>query len=107
MKNLTIKNQNQPRLGSLNKLILASMLLVITSSIYAAGSFQHNALFTPSNSLLLAESKGRIMIYDGLKSETVEVAMNEQFNRIENMMFVRTLVEQEDGDYVVEEDGCD
>jgi hypothetical protein len=33
--------------------------------------------------------------------------MDEQFQRIENMMFVRTQYIQEDGDIEVEEDGCD
>ncbi len=47
------------------------------------------------------------MIYDSLDNETVELAMNEQFDRIENMMFVRTQYIQEDGEYEVEDDGCD
>jgi hypothetical protein len=47
------------------------------------------------------------MIYDGLRYATVTRAMDEQFDRIENMMFVGTLIEREDGDFEVEEDGCD
>jgi hypothetical protein len=37
-----------------------------------------------------AEAKGRVMIYDGLKNETVEEALNAQFGRIDRMMFIRT-----------------
>ena len=33
--------------------------------------------------------------------------MDEQFDRIENMMFVRTRYIQPDGEIEVEEDGCD
>jgi len=47
------------------------------------------------------------MIYDGLTSNTVDKAMDEQFNRIEHMMFVRIVHEQDNGEYYVEDDGCD
>lgn len=80
---------------------------VLLSAGYAADDYQTNLLLNPSPGILLAEANGRVMIYDGLKNETVEQAMSEQFNRIENMMFVRTQYLQEDGDYEVEEDDCD
>ena len=38
---------------------------------------------------------------------TVMRAMDEQYDRIDNMMFVGTVYEQEDGELAVEEDGCD
>ena len=62
---------------------------------------------TPSEITLKAEAKGRVMIYDGLTSKTISKAMDEQFNRIENMMFVRIIHEQDNGEYYVEDDGCD
>lgn len=92
------------------KLISTALILggvVLSSAVYAAEDYQTNVLLNPSPGILVAEAKGRIMIYDGLKNETVEQAMSEQFNRIENMMFVRTQYIQEDGDYEVEEDDCD
>lgn len=92
------------KLNIFNKLII-STLLIASSSVYA-NSYQQNILFSPSESILLAEAKGRIMIYDGLKNETVELAMNEQFGRIENMMFVNIEYELEDGVYEAEEDEC-
>ncbi len=72
-----------------------------------SGRLPENLLFKPSERALVAEAKGRVMIYDGLKEKTVHLAMNQQFDRIENMMFVGTLVEQEDGELEAEEDGCD
>lgn len=77
------------------------------SSARAVDEYQQKVLFSPSSSVLAAEARGRIMIYDGLRQATVTRAMDEQFDRIENMMFVGTVIEQEDGELEVEEDGCD
>ncbi len=93
-------------LKNISKIIIPA-LLVASSSASAYDSYQEKVLFTPSAGILLAEEKGRIMIYDGLDNEKVELAMNEQFQRIENMMFVRTQHILENGDIEVEEDGCD
>ncbi len=87
--------------------LLALSFLASSASTIADNGYQQNVLFSPGPSILQAEAKGRIMIYDGLQNETIELAMNEQFDRIENMMFVRTQYLQEDGEYEVEEDGCD
>ena len=99
-----MKPTSKPIIQILTTSILGGAFL--TSSVYAADDYQANVLFNPSQSILKAEARGRIMIYDGLKSETIELAMNQQFDRIENMMFVRTQYEQEDGEYEVEDD-CD
>jgi hypothetical protein len=72
----------------------------------ALDSYQERVLFSPSPEILQAEANGRIMIYDGLKNETVETALDNQFDRIENMMFVGTVYVQENGEYEVEDD-CD
>ena len=87
--------------------LFALAVVLSTGSVYAEDDYQQNVLFNPSPVILLAEAGGRIMIYDGLKSETVELALNEQFERIENMMFVRTQYEQEDGGYEADDEGCD
>ncbi len=83
---------------------LAALMALGTT---AQADFQQNVLFAPSESILNAEAKGRVMIYDGLQEETVYLAMTQQFDRIENMMFVATVIEQDDGELAVEEDGCD
>ena len=84
-----------------------TLLVLVTMPAQAMDNYQYNALFTPSDYTLKAEAKGRVMIYDGLTSKTVDKAMNEQFNRIDNMMFVRIIHEQDNGEYYVEDDGCD
>lgn len=99
--NTNIKGQ----LKLINK-VMISLLLVASSSVYATESYQLKVLLTPSDSNLQAESKGRVMIYNGLKSETINLAMNEQFDRIESMMFVNTQYVQEDGEYETEDDDC-
>ena len=85
---------------------IAAAALMTTINPVNAGNFQHDALFNPGQLQLQAEAGGRVMIYDRLDNETVELALNDQFDRIENMMFVRTRHVQPSG--IVEEDeDCD
>lgn len=86
-------------------LIFAALLFTL-SSAHAYDIYQIKVLFNPSKSDLEAEAKGRVMIYDSLKNESVDKALNEQFGRIDHMMFVRTQYLQESGEYEEEED-CD
>ena len=72
----------------------------------AASTYTQNLLLNPSQSLLEAESRGRITIYDGLDDSEVDVAMDKQFGRIDNMMFVRIRRTLDDGS-VDETDDCD
>jgi hypothetical protein len=95
-----MNNQN------LTRLVVATLLATACATAQAESRFQTNALFEPSDRLLVAEASGRVMIYDGLTNDTVNQAMDQQFDRIQNMMFVRTRVTQEDGSVKVEDD-CD
>ena len=93
--------------------LLVGLLLgaVLSPPAMAEGAnerFQYNALFNPTTGQLKAESRGRVMIYDGLDNATVERALDEQFERIGNMMFIRirkTQADDEEED-TVEDDGC-
>jgi leucyl aminopeptidase (aminopeptidase T) len=72
-------------------------------------------LLDPTEAELAAEAEGRIYIYDGLTDRDIQEAMNEEFERVENMMFIRTrktnadgeLKRNEDtGEVEVADDGC-
>lgn len=72
-------------------------------------------LFEPTAAERAAERAGQIYIYDGLRDSTVQRAMDEAFDRIESMMFIRTEKTDESGEVVkdpetgvavVQDDGC-
>jgi hypothetical protein len=60
--------------ATVKTILVASLLTLTTTSAFADSSFYNKTLFSPSDSILRAESRGRIMIYDGLNNETVERA---------------------------------
>lgn len=91
---------------ALTALLMGMLLATLATTAGAEDSFQQNVLFNPSNSQLQAEARGRIMIYDGLDNAVVERAMDEQFDRIEHMMFVRIRKTQPDGEVSYDDDGC-
>jgi hypothetical protein len=72
-------------------------------------TWQERRLFEPTESQLVQEQHGQVFIYDGLNSSLVQRAMDEQFDRIENMMFTRIhhLPPTGAGPAEVEDDGCD
>ncbi len=72
-------------------------------------------LLEPTPSELAQEQNGRIYIYDGLRDTDIDVALREQFGRIEYMMFIRTKKtdetgavkrDEKTGEAEVEDDGC-
>lgn len=72
-------------------------------------SWEERRLFEPTVSQLKQEQRGGVFIYDGLEYATVTRAMDENFERIDNMMFVRVKHPPPPGEDepVVEDDGCD
>jgi hypothetical protein len=76
-------------------------------------------LLNPTQVDQKAEAKGRVMIYDGMTDQEVARAFDEQFDRLEYMMFTRTVVTDDSGrprkdpstgELVTEsgyDDGCD
>lgn len=92
---------------SLNSIIATIVTVSMLTTVHASNNddYQHNVLLNPSTFQLKAEANGRIMIYDQMDNETVELALNTQFARIDNMMFIRTQHVQEDGS-IEEDDDC-
>jgi hypothetical protein len=87
-------------------LLLGVLLVSATFGAGAEDSFQMKVLFEPDTSMLQAEARGHVMIYDGLDEAVVERALDEQFDRIENMMFTRVRHTEPDGEVITEDDGC-
>ncbi len=99
--------------GTLSRLLfivslIGTLLAPLAKAADANDGFQSNALFNPTPAQLKAEARGRVMIYDGLDNAVVERALDEQFDRIEHMMFIRTRqsTSDDDDEYIVEDDGC-
>jgi hypothetical protein len=99
----------------LSGLLLSIVLAPPTMAAGANDSFQYHALFNPTESELMAEARGRVMIYDGLDNKVVERALDEQFDRIEHMMFIRIHeapsnddgpTTNDDGEDSADDDGC-
>ena len=86
---------------------------MFTLSGLASAVLAHD--FSIVETQLQLETRGRIMIYDGLKDTQIAQAMETQFDRIQSMMFIRTVATDSEGEIlrdeetdtvVVEDDGC-
>ena len=107
--------------NGLTELVLLSVLAMPVSfaltstAAMAAGSWQQKQLFEPGETQLKRERMGRVTIYSGFTDVQVAQAMEQQFDRVEHMMFVGTVVtasdgepktEQRSGEVQTEDDGC-
>lgn len=96
-------------------LTIITILMVVPASAHA-DSWQERMLFEPTASQLeLEQQRQRVMIYQGLTDVQVARAMDEQFGRIEHMMFGGTVItddlgepklDLETGEALTEDDGC-
>jgi hypothetical protein len=99
--------------------VIPAAVILFASTLqvaYAGGnSWQMAILFDPSPAQVEREQAQRVMIYHGMKDTDINRAMDEQFDRIESMMFTRTIVTDDTGqplrdpttgDIVIEDDGC-
>lgn len=88
--------------------IVLSLSTVMNGAVQAAvaNEWDRKQLFGPSAALLDREKAGNVTIFDGVLSSDVDRAMDEQFDRVESMMFVRTLHQVAAGSYESDDD-CD
>lgn len=79
-------------------------------------TWQQRRIELPTKLELQWESNNHVMIYEGMKDHEVERAFDDHFDRIESMMFINTVVTDENGEplkdpktghVVTEPDGCD
>jgi hypothetical protein len=78
------------------------------------GNWQVRRLMEPTPTELAREAAGEVVIYDSLADKDVETAMSAHPERMINMMFVGTIVTDEEGEAVFdpvggfaqEDDGC-
>lgn len=104
-----------PILILLNAFFVSAQADELDEVALAMEQWQHNRLFNPSPVDREFEKRGDVIIYDGLTDVTVKKALDENFDRIQNMMFTRTVITDKDGEpkidpitgnKVVEDDGC-
>jgi hypothetical protein len=60
-------------------------------------NWQIKRLLSPDENQLKLERQGRVYIYDGLRDRDIHRALNEQFDRVESMMFIGTVITDEKG----------
>ncbi len=102
-------------------LVLSAAIAGFSPATFAAEdddsmrAWQTSLLYAPSEAQRRVEDRGRVVIYDGLHSTDIDRAFDEQFDRVENMMFVNTvltdsegapLTDPDTGEYMTEDDGC-
>jgi len=97
--------------------LLAPLAWVTAGCAMAEGvrDIELRRLFEPTPAEIRAEKAGRIYIYDGLRDVDVERALEEEFERVDNMMFIRIQQtdetgevkrNEETGEIEYEDDGC-
>ena len=82
------------------------MLPLLQAQSASAEGFQERRLLAPTAAEERLERQGRVYIYDGLREETVDRAMDTQFDRVQSMMFVGTRYTAETGEEYASND-CD
>jgi hypothetical protein len=104
---------NAPAL--IHPLLVAFSCATVAAAAADVSDIDLRRLFEPSTSERASEAKGEIYIYEGLRDIDVQRAMDEQFHRVENMMFIRTIKtdetgqaarDSETGAAVTSDDGC-
>ena len=99
--------------ASANSLVLITLLVMhqmVVDTAQASATYkaiQTKNLYQPAAYVVNREARGVVTIYDGFTSGEVDQAMDEHYDRIENMMFTRVVMTDEPGGDFVVDDGCD
>lgn len=97
---------NKQTWKSLAVLHLIGGVALMVEGTVAAQDWQEQRLLAPSAGQLAYERRGRVVIYDGLDERLVDAALDTQFGRMENMMFVGVRHTEPDGEEWADDD-CD
>ena len=92
-------------------------LVAVTGTAFAldVSEIERRRLFEPTEAELKQEATGRIYIYDGLSDADIARAMDDEFYRVESMMFIGVKKTDEQGETrkdpntgkpLVQDDGC-
>ena len=87
-------------------IIPLALLTGFAGQVSATQGWQERRLLAPSAAQQRMEQRDRVYIYDGLHEDTVDHALDTQFERVENMMFVGVRHTTEDGEEYSDDD-CD
>ena len=81
---------------------------LIPTAFAASGYSQidERLLFKPDPLQIKKETEGKVIIYDRVRESTINKALDKNFDRIEHMMFINTLIEKDNGELEEEYDGC-
>ena len=93
------------------------LIFPLCSLTFAADLYEieKRRLFSPTLAELASEKRGQIYIYDGVTDVDVVRAIDEHFERVEHMMFIRVKVTDDQGNpekdpstgaAVIDDDGC-
>jgi hypothetical protein len=109
------RKQPTPTATLLTTIGLSVTLLSGIAAAADVSDIELRRLFDPTEAELASEADGRIYIYDGLTDRDVQRALNEEFERVDNMMFIRTRQtdaqgavkrDEDTGEVEYEDDGC-
>lgn len=76
-------------------MIMSSPQAAFSDSLYSRWQMQR--LLQPGAAQLKQESKGKVFIYEGLKDKEINRVMREQFERVDSMMFIGTIITDKNG----------
>ena len=96
------------RLQAVSAMVFAATMYVFpeTGAADALYQWQYDRLMEPNEAQIAREASGQVSIYDGMREQDVDAALDTQFGRMDSMMFVRTAYLDEQGE-VQHSDECE